>query len=153
MEWTVKQFKDLTVDELYLFLKLRVDVFVVEQQCPYPEIDHKDRHKKTLHVMVRDGDGRAAAYLRVLSPGVSYPAPSFGRLAVAKDFRKTGLGHALVQKALSLIQAQWPSRDITIGAQAHLQDFYRSHGFVPVGAPYDEDGILHVDMVRPGDRA
>lgn len=147
----IKAFDALTLDELYDLLKLRGDVFVKEQKCAYADLDGKDRHKETLHLTGRTRDGRLAAYLRILAPGVSYPDPGFGRLVVAPGFRGQGISHGLVEKAVSLIQEQWPGRSITIGAQEYLEKFYESHGFRPMSAPYPEDGIPHIDMTRnPG---
>lgn len=148
LNWEMKPFNGLALDELYDLLKLRGDVFVVEQKCAYADLDEKDRYPETLHVMGRTGDLRLAAYLRILGPGVSYPHPSFGRLVVAPGFRGQGISHALVEKAVSLIQAQWPGQSITIGAQEYLEKFYQFHGFRPMSAPYLEDGIPHIDMTR-----
>ena len=148
LSWEIKPFNGLALDELYDLLKLRGDVFVVEQRCAYGDLDEKDRHPETLHVTVRTGNGLLAAYLRILGPGVSYPDPSFGRLVVAPGFRGQGISHALVEKAVSLIQAQWPGRAVSIGAQEYLEKFYVAHGFRPMSVPYLEDGIPHIDMTR-----
>lgn len=146
--WQADHFEALDATQLYELLKLRVDVFVVEQACAYPELDGKDMLADTLHLTGRAQDGRLAAYARILAPGIRFPDISFGRVVVTPLYRKTGLGHALVKKILAESGRAWPGRDITIGAQTYLEEFYRCHGFVPVSDPYLEDGIAHIDMTR-----
>jgi ElaA protein len=146
--WQITRFDALEPKQLYDLLKLRVDVFVVEQACAYPELDGKDMLADTLHLIGRAQDGSLAAYARILAPGTRFSSISFGRVVVAPLYRKTGLGHALVKKILDEAGRVWPGRDITIGAQTYLVHFYRCHGFVPVSAPYLEDGIAHIDMTR-----
>lgn len=148
IHWDIKRFKELTIDELYDLLRLRVNVFVVEQTCPYPELDGKDTHDQTLHVTARTENHTLAAYLRILAPGVSYPDTSFGRVVVAEDFRGKGLSHTLIKQALAVIQETWPGHPITIGAQEHLKSFYQSHEFSPISDTYLEDNIPHIDMTR-----
>jgi len=148
LTWKIKRFHDLTLEQLYGLLRLRTDVFVVEQNCPYPELDGKDTHGETLHIMAVDPQGRPAGYLRILGPGVSYEDPSFGRVVVQKDYRGRGLSHELVDRAVAEMRRLWPGCPITIGAQAHLETFYGGHGFVTVTESYLEDGIPHIDMTR-----
>ena len=147
IQWEIKQFKELTPARLYELLRLRVDVFVVEQACPYPELDGKDIHPDTVHVAIRV-NGCLAAYLRILAPGVSYPGVSLGRVVTAKAFRGKGLSHKLIEKGVELIRVKWPGISIQIGAQKYLKAFYQSHGFEVVSKIYLEDGIPHIDMVR-----
>lgn len=148
MQWQIKLFQDLEPAELYEILKLRVDVFVVEQNCPYPELDNKDRHKDTRHLMGKDNSGVVAAYLRILPPGLSFEQTSIGRVVVAPDERDKGLSHHMLHMAIKRITSVWPDQGIKIGAQVYLKDFYESHGFIPVSNSYLEDGIPHIDMVR-----
>ena len=148
MAWQICHFDALDAKQLYELLKLRVDVFVVEQVCAYPELDGKDMLADTLHLTGRAQDGSLAAYARILAPGIRFSDISFGRVVVAPLYRKTGQGHALVKKILAEAGRFWPGKDITIGAQTYLQEFYRCHGFVPVSDPYLEDGIAHIDMTR-----
>ena len=148
MEWVLKSFKQLDVDELFELLKLRVDVFVVEQNCPYPEIDEKDRHADTLHLFGTKKNGELAAYLRILPPGLSFKEASFGRVVVAVQYRKQGISNTLVKKAFEIIENRWPEKNIRIGAQVSLKQFYESHGFQSVSSEYFEDGIAHIDMLR-----
>lgn len=144
--WDIKKFKDLTTEELYDLLRLRVDVFVVEQACPYPELDGRDTHEATLHVAAWTENHTPVAYLRILAPGVSYPDVSLGRVVVAKAFRGQGLSHCLIKHAVGVIQERWPGHSITISAQEHLKSFYQSHGFIPVSDIYLEDDIPHMIM-------
>ena len=148
MEWILKSFKQLDVDELFELLKLRVDVFVVEQNCPYPEIDEKDRHADTLHLFGTKKNGGLAAYLRILPPGLSFKEASFGRVVVAVQYRKQGISNTLVKKAFEIIENRWPEKNIRIGAQVYLKQFYESHDFQSVSSEYFEDGIAHIDMLR-----
>lgn len=148
MEWVLKSFKQLDIDELFELLKLRVDVFVVEQNCPYPEIDEKDRHADTLHLFGTKKNGELAAYLRILPPGLSFKETSFGRVVVTAQYRKQGISNTMVKKALEIIENRRPEKNIRIGAQVYLKQFYESHGFQCVSGEYFEDGIAHIDMLR-----
>ncbi len=130
---------------LFSLLKLRSDVFVVEQQCVYPDIDYKDIHPQTLHLLAREGS-EVIAYARVLAPGQSYQQASIGRVVVAANHRGKGLAEALMREACKLCQQHWPDAGVQIGAQVYLQGFYQQLNFVPVSDIYDEDGIDHIDM-------
>lgn len=147
MDWKIKAFKDLTLDELYDLLKLRVDVFVVEQNCPYPEIDDKDRHPETLHLLGKDASRSIQAYLRILPPGLSFEQVSLGRVAVAENMRKKGVSKQMLDLAVKQVKLRWPGKGMKIGAQAYLRQFYESFGFRAVSGIYLEDGIPHIDMV------
>jgi len=144
MSWEVKKFNDLTVLELHDIFRLRVDIFVVEQNCPYPEIDGKD--PKSLHLIYKENN-IIVAYARLLPPGVSYDEASIGRVIVAESHRGTGLGYELMNQAVkaSLVEYNQP---IKIGAQAHLEKYYGATGFVKVSDVYLEDDIPHIDMLR-----
>ena len=148
VDWKIKSFSRLDTDELYELLKLRVDVFVVEQNCPYPEMDDKDRHPETLHLAGRRKDGELMAYLRILPPGLSFKEVSIGRVVVAKESRRQGISGIMLKKALGQINSTWPNENIRIGAQVYLKKFYESHGFEAVSESYLEDGIPHIDMIR-----
>lgn len=147
IKWQVKRFNELSTKELYNLLRLRSDVFVVEQNCPYPELDGKDEHEKTMHLWHYAPDRLMAACLRILAPGVSYDGVSFGRVAVHKEFRGSGLAHKMVDKAIEIAGRTWPGVKIEIGAQEYLTAFYTSHGFRRISDPYLEDNIPHIDMV------
>ena len=147
MNWTCLRFHALSVDELYDALALRGEVFVVEQACVFQDADGADRASS--HLLGRDSAGALMAYLRVVDPGVKYPEPSLGRVVTSSAARGTGLGHRLIDEGVTRCESAWPGRAIRIGAQAQLEAFYASHGFVREGADYIEDGIPHCEMVRP----
>lgn len=148
MQWEVKTFQQLTVDELFEVLQLRVAVFVVEQQCAYPELDHFDRHAETRHLSGRDACGQLTAYARILPPGLRYPEGSIGRFVVKAEARGKGVGHQLLRAALNLIHERCPGHAIRISAQEYLQRFYAQYGFSRVSDVYLEDGIPHIEMLR-----
>jgi ElaA protein len=153
LQWEVKTFQQLTVDQLFEVLQLRVDVFVVEQKCPYPELDQFDRHAETQHLSGRDEWGQLLAYARILPPGLKYPEVSIGRFVVKAAAREKGVGHQLLRTALNIIQECWPGSTIRISAQEYLQRFYAQHDFTRVSDVYLEDGIPHVEMVRKSSKA
>jgi ElaA protein len=140
-----KSWADITRDELYEMLKLRQDIFIIEQACIYPELDDVDQG--STHLLVRDGQGGLVACLRVVAPGARYEEPSIGRLVVRQDERGRGLARELMTEAIAKCHELYPSRSIRIQAQKYLEKFYASLGFKPIGQPYDEAGIMHVDMV------
>lgn len=147
--WQLLSFEQLTTQHLYDVMKLRVDVFVVEQNCPYPELDDKD-HQSGVHHLLGFQDGKLVAYSRLLPAGLSYPSPSIGRIVTHKDHRSGGLGHKLLDKSLQYCRSFWPGENIEIGAQEHLEVFYNNHGFKRTSESYLEDGIPHIDMVFDG---
>jgi ElaA protein len=150
--WQVKHFDELSLDQLYDLLKLRIDVFVVEQTCYYPDLDSEpnqlDRHTDTLHVLGYQ-NSKLVAYLRVLPKEQSYDNYiSIGRVAIAKQARGSGLGHELMCEALNLCPRYFSNQNIKISAQEHLISFYQQHGFEQVSDMYLEDNIPHVAMVK-----
>jgi len=147
VQWQLLPFTELTLDSLYELMKLRVDIFVVEQNCPYPELDEKDRVAGTMHLLGRDSSGELLAYARLLPAGVSYSQVSIGRVAVAPKARGDGRARQLMQEAIVNCQKLWPAEDIKIGAQDYLRAFYQSLGFEAVSDVYLEDGIPHLDML------
>jgi ElaA protein len=150
MEWMCKSFDELGSALLYRILSARNAVFVVEQQCPYQDIDGRDLHSLHLVAQARDEADRPqiAAYLRLLPPGLAYDEASIGRVITAASHRGMGLGRELLARAVAIAEVQWPDAPLRIGAQAHLEAFYGGFGFVKASEPYDEDGILHIEMVR-----
>jgi ElaA protein len=153
IEWQWSGFADLTVAQLYEMLALRQQVFVLEQACLYPDIDGLDPGAHHL-LGWRTVDGRRelAASLRCLAPGAKYQEMSLGRVVTSPAARGTGLGRELVAQGIACAEGLHPGHAIRIGAQAHLEGFYAGFGFVTVSEPYDEDGIMHVDMLRPASR-
>lgn len=139
-------FDALTLTQLHDLLALRSRVFVVEQASPYPDIDGRD--PGALHLIAVDGAGALVGCARCLGPedgGAKAPV-SFGRLAVDRSQRSTGLGRALVAESLAVLAERWPDRDVVIGAQMYLERFYGSFGLVRDSDPYDDFGIPHIDM-------
>ena len=145
LHWTWQRFEDLGVDGVYDMLALRCRVFIVEQG-PYLDPDGADRH--AWHLLGRDESGALRAHLRLLDPGVKFDEPSIGRVVVDAALRGQGVGHELMRRGLAQCAARWPQRATRISAQAHLQQFYRRHGFETVSDEYLDDGIAHVDMRR-----
>ena len=144
LRWHSARFDQLPPDVMYAALQLRSAVFVVEQQCLFPDMDGADQ--QAMHLMGwRDKD--LIAYARCFAPGVQFPEASIGRIATRLDARGGGLGHQLVIQALELVRTTWGLQPIRIGAQARLKNFYREHGFADTGIDYVEDGIDHVQMV------
>jgi ElaA protein len=144
MEWHIKTFDQLSADELYRILQLRVDVFVVEQECAYRELDGHDR--SAFHLYAAAGN-EIAAYARILPPGTVYRELSIGRVLVHNAFRRQGLATELVKRALKFVQDDAKESTVKIQAQEYLTDFYRSFGFKPVSEVYMDEGIPHVDMI------
>lgn len=146
--WIFRSWSELGRDELYEILIARARVFVVEQTCPYLDPDGLDR--AAWHLWTADPDGAVLAYLRVLPAGAKYDEPSLGRVITAPEARRTGLGRQLVAEGLRRAAELFGERPIRIGAQLYLERFYGELGFVRASDEYDEDGIPHVEMVRPG---
>lgn len=147
IHWQCIPFSQMTTEQLYELIKLRIDVFVVEQNCPYPELDNKDKFNGVHHLCGYQ-DEELVACARLLPAGISYPSVSVGRVAIKTSARGEGLGHQLLQTALKHCQALWPQSAIEIGAQAYLREFYEHYGFITTSEPYIEDGIPHIDMKR-----
>ncbi len=145
MGWQIKQFNELDIHELYSILKLRVEVFVVEQNCPYPEIDDCDQG--AIHLMYVSNN-QIEAYCRIIPAGEKYSLCSIGRVIVKEEARGKGLARELMNRAIEEIEKQWDVDTIQICAQSHLQKFYRSVGFNTISDEFDEDGIPHVYMTR-----
>ncbi|MGL4373254.1 MAG: GNAT family N-acetyltransferase [Turicibacter sp.] len=145
MNWKIKEFRQLSVDELYGILKLRNEVFVVEQTCIYSDTDDIDQ--KCLHVFLEEND-KIFAYARVIPKQVKFEEASLGRVIVAPEVRKEGYGKILIEKALQCIEEQWGKVNIRIEAQAHLTKFYGEFGFCCISDVFLDDGIPHVIMLR-----
>ncbi|ATH99701.1 MULTISPECIES: GNAT family N-acetyltransferase [Alcaligenes] len=145
LDFQWKRLDDLSTREMYTIIQAREAVFVVEQACAYQEVDGLDLDSWHLSVLK---DGELAAYARVVEPGLKYEEPSIGRVLTLAKFRSLKIGYALVAEAIRFTETHYPGAGIRIGAQAHLQKFYGSLGFEPVGEIYDEDGIAHIDMVK-----
>ncbi len=136
--------------DLYALLRLRCEVFVVEQQCPYPDLDGLDLHPATHHVFATGPGAELLGLARVLGPGVLDADVHVGRVVVSPQGRGRGLGEQVVARAVELGRATWPDARVVLSAQSHLVDWYAGQGFRAVGEAYDEDGIEHRDMVLSG---
>lgn len=145
--WRAQRFDELSIEQLYAILAARAAVFVVEQDCPYQDLDGMDACG--IHLTAWSADGTVAAYARVLPPGKRFSEPSIGRVLTARQARRTGLGRELMRRSITLAESAYPGQALRISAQQYLEGFYRGLGFVTVGEPYPEDGIPHLEMFRP----
>jgi len=146
MNFICVPFNQLSSLDVYKVLQLRSEIFVVEQACIYQDIDGKDTHAETHHVMLHSND-KLIAYARLLPKGLSYESPSIGRILISQSARGENLGRKLVSHCIEQTLALWPNCQITIGAQSHLSRFYQAFGFSEMSEHYLEDGIQHVDMI------
>ena len=143
METRIKRFPELTAEELYALLKLRVDVFVVEQRCPYPELDGLDR--EALHIWLEE-DGRVLAYLRVMDRGAESEYVSIGRVVAAE--RRRGLGTRVLGEGLRAAKEVFGARAVYLEAQTYARGLYEKQGFRQISAEFLLDGIPHIKMLR-----
>jgi ElaA protein len=142
--WTSKKFDELTPQELYAIMKLRSQVFVVEQNCVYLDADDKDPY---CHHLMGTKKGSLLAYTRIVPPGVSYVEPSIGRVVTSPSARKNGFGRTLMLKSIERLYELFGRMPIKIGAQLYLKKFYESFAFIPCSDIYLEDGIEHIEML------
>ncbi|MFW6752924.1 GNAT family N-acetyltransferase [Pseudomonas glycinae] len=147
IEWVCKHHSDLGLEQLYAILKLRSEVFVVEQRCAYLDPDGQDLDGDTCHLMGWDDD-QLVAYLRLLDPESQGGDVVIGRVLTAPVGRGKGLGHEMMEQALKQAEKRWPEVPIYLSAQAHLQGYYGRYGFVVAGEEYLEDDIPHIGMRR-----
>jgi ElaA protein len=151
MTWVEKTFEELTTTELYALLHLRAEVFVVEQQCPYQDVDYNDMY--AVHVMGYDDQQQLGAYARVFAPGVrsrgmTYDMASIGRVITSKAQRRKGVGKELMERAIATLENRFGKQPIKISAQQYLTKFYESLGFRQTSDMYLEDNIPHIEMIR-----
>ena len=145
MIFNIKRFNELSTHELYVILQLRSEVFVVEQDCVYQDLDNKDQD--AFHVLgVLDNE--IVAYARIFKPGDYFLESSIGRIVVKKEFRKFQYGYKLVENSIQFIENNLQQNTILISAQSYLTKFYNSLGFIRVGEEYLEDGILNIKMLK-----
>ena len=145
IQWKIKSFESLSANELYDILRLRSEIFVVEQNCVYLDIDGKD--KVALHLF-GEFNGKIVAYSRLFEAGISFDNASIGRVVVDINYRDKKWGHDLMREAIAGIKAHFGESKITIGAQLYLKKFYESHGFVQTSEMYLEDDIPHIEMKK-----
>ena len=144
INWVCKKFGELTPEELYKILRLRSEVFVVEQQCVYLDMDNKDYYCH--HLLGWEGD-QLLGYSRIVPSGISYAEFSIGRVVSSPAARGKGIGRELIQQSIQTVYNLYGRKDIRIGAQYYLREFYSSFGFVQKGDIYPEDGIEHIEML------
>lgn len=145
--WSCKRFDELDTQDLYNILQLRAEIFIVEQDCVYQDVDGFDQ--PALHVMgylPTSGEPQLVCYSRLIPPGLKYEGASIGRVTTKKSVRGGGNGKALMVNSLAFCKEYWPDAAITISAQQYLQKFYTELGFETLSEPYDEDGIPHIRM-------
>lgn len=145
LTYVIKTYEELTKTELYALLQLRAEVFVVEQDCPYQDVDGKDQ--KALHVLGY-ADAVLVAYTRLFAPGAYFDNTSIGRVVVAKSVRRFGYGKELMQQSIRALEERCGKKTIEISAQEYLRKFYNELGFVQQGEGYLEDNIPHIRMFR-----
>ena len=142
--WQTTEFAELKAAELYAALQLRQEVFVVEQDCCYQDLDNLDQ--SAVHILCWR-DSELLAYQRCLAPGTYFAESAIGRIVVSPRARGHKLGRELVKRAIDYNLQRWPGNNIRINAQAHLQGFYADLGFISAGDVFDEDGIAHIHML------
>lgn len=147
VDWRVQRFDEISRAELYAVLAARAAVFVVEQECPYQDVDGLDQ--VGLHVSALGGSGDLVAYARVLPPETRFAEVSIGRVLTVQSVRGIGLGRELMRQAMAAAEQTFPDQALRISAQQHLERFYHELGFETVSDPYPEDGIPHLEMFRP----
>jgi ElaA protein len=145
IQWKIKTFENLSVNELYDILRLRSEIFVVEQNCVYLDPDGKD--KLALHLF-GEFNGKIVAYSRLFKAGISFDNSSIGRVVVDANYRDRKWGHDLMRESIAGIKSHFGESKITIGAQLYLKKFYESHGFVQTSEMYLEDDIPHIEMIK-----
>lgn len=147
IDWQDLHHSDLSVSQLYALLQLRCAVFVVEQNCPYQDIDGDDLEGENRHILGWH-NGTLVEYARILKSDDELQPVVIGRVIVSEALRGEKIGQQLMSKALESCTRRWPEKPIYLGAQAHLQNFYGQFGFIPVTDIYEEDGIPHIGMAR-----
>ncbi|HCE08315.1 MAG TPA: GNAT family N-acetyltransferase [Oxalobacteraceae bacterium] len=149
IDWQWSPFEELSRDDLYAVLARRQQVFIMEQNCVYQDVDGLDQHAMHLLGWRHEAAGRElVAYLRCVLPGGKFDELSLGRVLCAPSVRGTGVGKQLFAEGIRRVELQFPGQRIRISAQQYLESFYRSFGFEVTSAPYSEDGIAHVEMRR-----
>jgi ElaA protein len=149
LTWQWSRFDELKPGDLYEVVRLREAVFIVEQNCPYPDADGRDPHAWHLLGWIDDGSAKKlVAYARLFEPGIRYKESSIGRIVSAPEVRGAGFGRALLAEGLRRLDSLAPGQTIKIAAQRRLENFYTEYGFKTISEPYVEDGIIHVDMLR-----
>ena len=145
MNISIKTFSELTLQQLYDLRQLRSEIFVVEQNCVYQDIDGKDQ--QAFHILGYKED-LLVAYTRCFPPGIYFKEPAIGRVLVRKSERINSYGHQIMKTSIQALESRFPDTSIKLSAQTYLTAFYESHGFKQIGEGYLEDGIPHIAMIR-----
>jgi ElaA protein len=149
LQWQFARIESLSIADWYTASAARIDVFIMEQNCPFQDLDGADF--QSWHLLgwdVEEGNKKLAAYCRIVDAGVKFAAPSIGRVITTRDYRFGGYGKALMREACARHDQLTPNLPNRIGAQARLEEFYQGFGFITDSAPYIEDGIPHLEMMR-----
>ena len=144
-EHQVKSFQELSLEEFHDIIALRIQIFIIEQNCPYQEVDGKD--KLAHHLFFKNEKDEIIAVTRILPQGISYAEVAIGRVVVHEDYRGTGLGNQLMADSMNFVQDKYGKVPVRLSAQKHLENYYGNHGFKSTGKEYLEDGIPHVEML------
>lgn len=145
LDWQIKHYRDLSLNEFHDIIALRLEAFVVEQNCAYLDLDGKD--KKCYHLICRNGQGNVVATSRILPPGLSYKDTAIGRVVIDEELRGHGIGHDMMDRCIDFCKKEFGNAPIVISAQKHLENYYGKHDFKSTGNEYLEDGIPHVEMM------
>ena len=144
-EHQVKSFQELSLEEFHDIIALRIQIFIIEQNCPYQEVDGKD--KLAHHLFFKNEMDEIIAVTRILPQGISYEEVAIGRVVVHEDYRGTGLGNQLMADSMNFVKDKYGEVPVRLSAQKHLENYYGNHGFKSTGKEYLEDGIPHVEML------
>ena len=144
-EYQVKSFQELSLEEFHDIIALRIQIFIIEQNCPYQEVDGKD--KLAHHLFFKNEMDEIIAITRILPQGISYAEVAIGRVVVHEDYRGTGLGNQLMSDSMNFVRDKYGEVPVRLSAQKHLENYYGNHGFKSTGKEYLEDGIPHVEML------
>lgn len=148
VNWFHLSFSSLSALDVHDILKLRQDVFIVEQDCAFHDIDGRDPSCSHLLARIEKDDKELVAYLRIVPPGDYFNEIALGRIITAQSVRGTGIGSQLIERGIQIVEEDYGALDIRISAQAHLEKYYNKFGFQKAGEPFDEDGIMHIEMLR-----
>ena len=143
-EHQVKSFQELSLEEFHDIIALRIQIFIIEQNCPYQEVDGKD--KLAHHLFFKNEMDEIIAVTRILPHGISYEEVAIGRVVVHEEYRGTGLGNQLMADSMNFVKDKYGEVPVRLSAQKHLENYYGNHGFKSTGKEYLEDGIPHVEM-------
>ena len=144
-EHQVKSFQELSLEEFHDIIALRIQIFIIEQNCPYQEVDGKD--KLAHHLFFKNEMDEIIAVTRIFPKGISYAEVAIGRVVVHEDYRGTGLGNQLMADSMNFVRDKYGEVPVRLSAQKHLENYYGNHGFKSTGKEYLEDGIPHVEML------